>query len=97
MVDENNNPVSGWTVTTDSGLDYDLPIFRSDFDSPPEPAAIAEQAIAPNAVDLCVRLHDVQQHRTVALQRTSFCDQPIGAIREIKFRKVEASVTPATD
>lgn len=87
VVDENNNPVYGWTVTAASGLDYDLPIFRSDF----EPVAPEPDPIAANAAQICARLHDVQRSMTRVLRRTSLCDQPIGAISEIKFRKVGAN------
>lgn len=93
VVDENNNPVSGWTVTTGSGLDYDLPIFRSDFDPvPPEP-----EAIASNAEEICARMQRLQPVAPMIMRRTSYCDGPIGAIREIKFRRVGASSTNAQD
>ena len=96
VVDEDNNPVSGWTVTAATGLDYDLPIFRGDFDSPPLPAALAEKAITDNAVELCARLHRLQKVGNKVM-RTSYCDQPIGTIREIKFHSVEASDANAGD
>lgn len=93
VVDENNNPVSGWTVTPASGLDYDLPIFRSDFD----PVVVEPEAIASNAVELCARLRGLHQDAPMVLRRTSLCEEPIGMIREIKFRQVGASDAQARD
>ncbi len=94
VVDENNDPVYGWTVTSDSDMDYDLPIFRDDFD----PVAVETQAFAPNAVEICARLDGVEQDAPMVLRRTaSYCDQPLGAVREIKFRQVGASEVPAQD
>lgn len=82
VFDENNNLVYGWTVTAASGLDYDLPIFRSDF----EPVAPVEPAIAANALEICKRTHRVRHFRSALALQTSACDGPIGSIREIKLR-----------
>ncbi len=97
VVDANNTLVSGWTVTAASGLDYDLPILRSDFDSFGDPVVNAENAIAPNAAELCAGFRGVQLSASKVLRRTSLCDQPIGTIREIKFRQVGASETLTHD
>lgn len=97
VVDADNHPVSGWTVTPTSGLNYDLPIFRSDFDPIGDPVANAAKAIATNAAQLCAGLRGVEHGASTVRRRTSLCDEPIGAIREIKFRSVAASETSAHD
>lgn len=93
VVDENNNPVSGWTVTAASGMDYDLPIFRSGFD----PVAPDEPAMAANGVEICARLQGVQRVGAKLSKRSDSCDGPVGAIREIKFRRVGTSGITARD
>lgn len=86
VVDENDNPVHGWTVDTASGLDYDLPIFRSDF----EPVAPEEPAFAKNAAEICARLRRVAHPGATHTRRVSACAGPIGAIREIKLHQLGA-------
>ncbi len=93
VVDEKNNPVSGWTVTAASGMDYDLPIFRTDFD----PVTSDPQMRAAHASEVCSRLRSVRADASMVLEPTSLCDQDIGSIREIKFRKVGADEMPVRD
>ncbi|MBN8728139.1 MAG: hypothetical protein J0H15_10635 [Xanthomonadales bacterium] len=94
VVDEDDNPVYGWTVEAASGLDYDLPLFRSDFDPvQPEPES---RSAGLDMSAVCAKLHRASVNGAV-IRRDSSCDGTPASVREVRFRPVNQGHAAADD